>query len=93
MNKGFVVAESLDAVKARVEKILANADGAFFNACFNSARGTLPGGIYAQFGWMAKGDDTVLTIEARSASDIEKVYALLYSQEEAEAEVASEPEE
>lgn len=80
MNKGFIVSESLDAVKGRIEQLLAQADGVSFNACFNSARGTLKEGIYTQFGWMPKGEDTVLTIEARSASDIEKVYGLLYPQ-------------
>lgn len=90
MNKGFIVNESLDQVKARVQKILDGAQGAFFNECFNSARGTLASGQYAQFGWTAKEDGTtVVTVEARSASDIEDIFGQLYAPE-AEKEVPAE---
>lgn len=82
MNKGYVIEESPSIVEERVKKILETADGASFNACFNSARGTLNGGIYAQFSWMAKNDgNTVLTLEARSASDIDTVYEMLFSED------------
>lgn len=91
MNKGYIVNETPDRIKSRIDKILADAEGVKFNACFNSARGTLAGGDYAQFGWTAKEDGTtVLTIEARSATAIENIYQKLFAPEAKAEAVAPE---